>query len=386
MTTHRAPRTPVRRSRMAGLSLIELMVALLISTILTLGLVEVFAASRAAYQMSEGLARVQENGRFAMDYLQRDLRMIGHFGCVNDQSHKQQVGAFGLHTGAAAGSPLDFNLSVEGFEANGTAPGATLNPVAPAAGWTPNLPGHIAALNPRPGSDIVMLRFLRGTGAPVTNVAVAGGNTTISFDAGNWDNLTNDGVAAPSLLGVGDCSFVDVFPGAANAGGTATAGVAIDRYTPHPSGQAVLYRAEAVAYYVGTGASGRPALFRARWGGNGALIGAPEELVEGIESLQFLYGQDQSADVTNPSGFIGNQDTAQALGVGTTPAGEEAWRRVGLVQVGVVAASVERASAQQAAEGSRPMALGVTIAAGNDGNLRTTYESTVALRNRLYGN
>ncbi len=55
------------RQTMSGLSLIELMIALTIGLIIMLGVVQVFAASRTAYQLSEGLARVQENSRFAMD-------------------------------------------------------------------------------------------------------------------------------------------------------------------------------------------------------------------------------------------------------------------------------------------------------------------------------
>lgn len=37
--------------------------------------------------LAEGSARAQENGRFALEFLQRDIRMAGHFGCVNDQAH-----------------------------------------------------------------------------------------------------------------------------------------------------------------------------------------------------------------------------------------------------------------------------------------------------------
>ena len=45
------------------------------------------AASRTASRLAEGNARAQENGRFAQEFLQRDIRMAGHFGCVNDQAH-----------------------------------------------------------------------------------------------------------------------------------------------------------------------------------------------------------------------------------------------------------------------------------------------------------
>ena len=370
----------------AGLSLIELMVALVIGSIMTLGIVEIFAASRTAAQTSEGLARVQENSRFAMDYLQRDIRMIGHFGCANDQSHKQQVGAFGLHTGAAAGTPMDFSLSVQGFEANGTGPGADLTLATPTAGWTPALPAHISGLNPLPGSDIIMLRFLRASGAPVSNIAAAGGGTTISVAPANWGNLTQEGVATPDIFGVADCSYVDIFPGTGNAtAGTATTSVAINRYTPHPSGQAALYRAEAVAYYVANGAGQRPALWRTRWNAAGAA--QSEELVEGIENLQFIYGQDQSTNVNEPSGFVGAQNPANLLGVATTAVGEEAWRRVGLIRIGVLASSTTPAAAMAPEnDETRARALGVRYIAPADGRLRAPYESTVALRNRLFGN
>ena len=49
-----------RRATMAGLSLVELMIALVISLVLMLGVVQVFMASQAASRLSEGLARAGE--------------------------------------------------------------------------------------------------------------------------------------------------------------------------------------------------------------------------------------------------------------------------------------------------------------------------------------
>ena len=77
----------IRRRHAKGLTLVEMMVAMLIASFLIFGLLQVFTASKASYQTAEGLARVQENARFALDFLQRDIRMAGHFGCVNDQAH-----------------------------------------------------------------------------------------------------------------------------------------------------------------------------------------------------------------------------------------------------------------------------------------------------------
>ena len=374
----------------AGLSLIELMVALLIGTILVLGLVQVFAASRTAYQTSEGLARVQENARFAIDFLQRDIRMAGHFGCVNDQSHwVKGAGDLANHLGATPAA-RDFNVSISGYEATNTAPGQAVTVGSPTAGWSPALPAQITALNPSPGSDIITLRYLAESGIPVTALATTGSNTTVTFPAGRVGALTGGGVASPVLFGVADCSQVDVFQGAIT-GNTILSSSGVDfsgRYTASPSGQTQLYRAESVVFYVAPGASGQPALWRARANAAGAYpVANREELVEGIESLQFLYGQDATAVITPttpPLGNITSQDTAATL---TADAAQ--WRRVGLVQLGVLAVSPNpAASAPPGTQNAQPRLLGVRFAppATPDSRYRSSYEVTVALRNRLFGN
>jgi type IV pilus assembly protein PilW len=379
------------RRHAAGLSLIELMVALLIGTILVLGLVQVFAASRTAYQTSEGLARVQENARFAIDFLQRDIRMAGHFGCVNDQSHwVKGAGDLANHLGSAPAA-LDFNVSISGYEATNTAPGQAVTVGSAAAGWSPALPAQIAALNPSPGSDIVALRYLAEEGIPVTTLTATGGpDTQVTFPAGRGAVLTTAGVASPTLFGVADCSQVDVFQGAMS-GNTVQSSSGVDfseRYTTSPSGQTLIYRAESIVYYVAPGASGQPALWRARANAAGAYPAAGrEELVEGIESLQFLYGRDATANITPENPPLGNitaQDTAETL---TADAGQ--WRRVGLVQVGVLAVSPNpAASAPPGTAATQPRVLGVRFAppATPDARFRSSYEVTVALRNRLFGN
>ena len=80
---------PTMRSLLnRGLSLVELMVALAIGLLLLLGLVEIFGASRAAFSSAEGSARIQENSRFALEFLRRDARMAGHMGCLNELGYQ----------------------------------------------------------------------------------------------------------------------------------------------------------------------------------------------------------------------------------------------------------------------------------------------------------
>lgn len=66
--------------RNAGITLVELMVALAIGSFLIIGAVQVYTQSRQAYVINESIARVQETAQFAMDTIEADLRMASNWG------------------------------------------------------------------------------------------------------------------------------------------------------------------------------------------------------------------------------------------------------------------------------------------------------------------
>ncbi|MEM9255451.1 MAG: PilW family protein [Pseudomonadota bacterium] len=68
-------------SKERGLSLVELMVALALGGFLVLGVVNVFLTTKESSGVEAALARVQENGRFAMDLLAEDIRQTQYSGC-----------------------------------------------------------------------------------------------------------------------------------------------------------------------------------------------------------------------------------------------------------------------------------------------------------------
>jgi type IV pilus assembly protein PilW len=416
------------RRKMQGLSLIEILIALAIGSLLVLGLVEVFAASRTAYQLSTGLARVQENGRFAMDYLQRDLRMAGHLGCVNDQARFLPANTSGTRLALAstfvgAGSSdfsaldpaLRFDIGISGHEAAATASGDTLDlsttPAVAADGnaWTPAIDARVFAdmVEPVVGSDVVELRFFLPNGAQMTSFDPAATPVAIGFDPDQLDRLT-EGATNPGLFGISDCMNAAVFRATTRTSSgmtVAAGGMNVSTLTGNEGfvgGQARIYRAESVVYYVGLNVNDQPALRRIRYVATpGAdFVAADEELVEGIESLQLQYGQDSRTQYSEtPTGNIGTSAVADALIAPTdlgTPGNPPAsadnlsihtWRRVGIVQVGLVARSTEPAAAYQRADGVTQLsALGVVMNPPNDTLYRAVYEDTVALRNRLFGN
>ncbi|MDN6871387.1 PilW family protein [Pseudomonas citronellolis] len=67
--------------RQYGLSLIELMVAILISSILLLGVLQLFSNTSQTDRTNSALAQVQESGRIALEVIGADARRAGYQGC-----------------------------------------------------------------------------------------------------------------------------------------------------------------------------------------------------------------------------------------------------------------------------------------------------------------
>ena len=72
--------TQTLRRHSAGMTLIELMVALAIGMFLMVGAVRVFMQGRTTFRVTESVSRLQENGRFALDAVEPDIRMAHFFG------------------------------------------------------------------------------------------------------------------------------------------------------------------------------------------------------------------------------------------------------------------------------------------------------------------
>jgi type IV pilus assembly protein PilW len=69
--------------RPSGVSLIELMVALVIGSLLIMGAVTVYMQSRNTYRTNETAARLQEVARYALDTIEPDVRLAGYWGLTN---------------------------------------------------------------------------------------------------------------------------------------------------------------------------------------------------------------------------------------------------------------------------------------------------------------
>lgn len=69
--------------RQRGVSLVELMVALTIGSLLIVGAVTVYSNSRTTFAVNESLARMQDQGRYVMSVLEPDVELAGYYGFTN---------------------------------------------------------------------------------------------------------------------------------------------------------------------------------------------------------------------------------------------------------------------------------------------------------------
>jgi type IV pilus assembly protein PilW len=134
MTQHDRP----SRGRSAGMSLIELLVAMTIGVVLIFGAAQVYIDSSKTYSINESTARLQENARYALSVLEPDIRMANYWGLVKgaglvDGQAPQFIGSAAAPQsplGGAAASTcginfgLDLRLYIEGTNDSYTHTGA----------------------------------------------------------------------------------------------------------------------------------------------------------------------------------------------------------------------------------------------------------------------
>ena len=270
-------------------TLVELMVAMTIGLVIVGAVGFVFMNSRDIYYVQDSLARLQENARFATEFITRDLRMARFFGCMDDPSK------IASDVTVSAGSLLDTVDLLEGYEQDTTT-------------WMPsNSTWEIA--NVVAGTDALTIRFLDGTDPlPVLPPYATSEAAPLTVD-------TDNDFSAGDVVAVSDCASADVF----QITGTPSTGSlehATNDATINPGNTSGLFSKfydkdsfvmplRAHRYYIRNNAAGNPSLYRQTLiTGNGVIASTPEELVEGIENMQILYGEDTLENDSVPDLFV----------------------------------------------------------------------------------
>lgn len=293
---------PARRINQRGVTLVELMIALAISTIVLLGVATVYSSTKRSYKIQEEMARLQENARYAFDILARDVRGAGFIGCnpklnrildtTDDSLYDFQPGIAGFeYTATATGPGNDYTITTltgTGAASDWEAPDGSDPDASP-----DTLPAALAG-NVLVGTDVVITKS-----ADTVDGLVPTGNTPANSASITFPVAHN--IPAGTIVIFSDCDRGDIFQN--NSGGVSlTRPTAGDPGNVNPAStnwshefttEARIQTVKSRAYFIGPGASGEPALFRMDFSQGNAAATA-EELVEGIENMQVLYGEDLS--------------------------------------------------------------------------------------------
>jgi type IV pilus assembly protein PilW len=80
MTAHRIPIKLNPRRRTAGLSLVELMVAMVVGFLILAAMLSAYSSGSSSNAVNARYAEVQTNGRYAVDFLRREIQQAGFLG------------------------------------------------------------------------------------------------------------------------------------------------------------------------------------------------------------------------------------------------------------------------------------------------------------------
>lgn len=263
-------------NRQSGLSIIEIMVALTLSLILTLGLLQIFTSNSQSFRLAEASARIQENGRMALAMVSREVRNADYWGCLRNTAD--------LNNMLNVSGTFDIEALLRGVDAeNDTGPG---------------------------GSDVLYLGGVAGgaeaqvTFVPSPAAATMAVDNTASLSVGDILVVTNCKagdifqMTGPNSPGTSDQVVHNTGKVPSGGPGNATDELSLD-YNEDPGGGR-LYRPKQQRFYLLENADGRRELVvdgvSVRAGANSGKYTAPSALVSDVMDFQFQFGIDSTGN------------------------------------------------------------------------------------------
>ncbi len=348
--------SPVFRQR--GFTLVEMMVALVVGIVVMAGIGQVFIQSKRTAAVQDELSRLQENGRYALYMLQEDILKAGYLGCG-------QVANLGGNITSSGSYRDNFSSAITGYDASGST-------------WEPSLPAELNE-NIVSGTDVITVRFAEGNGLRMTRPKEAPyilrvNNTSQESGAcpGGQDGFS--GLCQGEQMIISDCtkartfnvqdltlngSELWIYHGTPAWGDPAD----LDPNNHYKPAYCYLFKAVTTSYFIRLrdAESGVPSLYR-KIGNNDA-----EELVEGVEDMQVLYGVDSDGD-NIPNQFLAAGNVTD-------------FRQVVSVRLALLQRTIGEKINRPAVAKSFNL-LGTDITTPSDRHIRKVFSTTIQLRNR----
>jgi type IV pilus assembly protein PilW len=354
-----------------GLTLVELLVALVMGLVLLAGVVTVFVANKQTYRLQDAIARLQESGRFAVLFMERDIRMAGYSYCDVSKITilANTVRAAPKSTECSPNTLSWFGADII-YGHNNVGLDAVANPVA----TTPA---------PLTGTDVLQVLVGGAQGPKVIQHKKNSAQLKVTAFA---DLAVDDVVlVVDSTCENGSVFQISNFQNQSinhsevvhNKGqGSEPGNCDKDLGQSYLNGHIV--RLSRAAYFVAntgrTDAAGQPipALYRT----TGAGYGPPEELVEGVEDMQILFGVGSAT-----------RDVVEYKNASQVTSANE-WPQVLAVRLQLLLRSIDPSAIWQPQTVAYDLPSSTEYdptwqnKAATDKRLRQVYSTTITIRNR----
>lgn len=339
-------RSSAASGRTRGITLIELMIAMLLGLVITGGAMSLMLANRQSYRTNEALSQVEESARTAFELLARDIRQAGVTGCDNS----------GRIANVLKASPSNWWeewFGMKGYESTQTDPAVSIG-----TGTAERVAG----------TDSIQVQGLQGTGLTVETHDPVSANFKINAattDFTDFDILVVCDIDHAAIFQVTNYSSSNVTvvhntgnttPGPDNCSKglgypTDCSTTAGNVYAFEPNSQVA--RFAAADWYVGN--NGRPddggrSLWRKSIGKGASNL--TEEMVAGVTNMQISYRTDGG------NSFV-NADDASITD----------WTKVNALMIRLTVDSADKQVS--------------TNTSVNSGRLQRSYSQLITLRNRV---
>lgn len=356
--------------------MVELMIALVLSSIVVYAGISMFLASRGTASTTASVGAVTDTGRVALDFVADAVRGGGALQCnsANGGSAIASEPVKNIINPGASPLLLDYTQALAGFEAAGTGVGGTATVAATPISADPSVDdwstfggGALDAVlldKVVKGSDVLAVRESLPQSTPAyTTVAYSPGGTSLTV--ANVENLQPSQYAV-----ITNCAFATLFQihtvnpvtnqittdGPLDTGG-GNLGWSFDQ-------NSVINALDMTVFFVAPGRDTDSALYSYdEW------TGQFEQLVPDVENMQVLYGIATAAQPNQVTSYV----TADLV---------PNFNQVVSVQVALLVASPPgmRAVAQPAVAQTYDL-LGTSVTAPIDERMRRVFVTTIAVEN-----
>ncbi|WP_133126916.1 PilW family protein [Legionella nagasakiensis] len=325
-----------------GFSIIEFMIAITLGALLVATTGSIYLSNKANYQIQTGLARLQENARYANYFLTREIRMAGYQGCASEEF--AQI----TNRVKTPSVTLLYDKPLLGFDGLS----GSFSPTLPS-----NLTGKVL-----PDTDVLEIRMASNTNVQLRDDMNQTNNPILVYD--------RLGIQAGEVVMISNCLVGDIFIAGGNTNATAIThtvneNTSNDLSAPYIAGAHVMRYVYYAFYIKNTGrtnASGQPIYALIRQDINGNEV----EIVEGVEQMRILYGVDTNDD-----------KTADHYQSATEVNSSNNWNNVISLKINLLFSTIENVA-------SRPQSYQFNGASytPTDRKLRREWQSFVTIRNR----